>query len=121
MKTAGTPWCRRCPLRASAAMLVEARPDRSSRWPSPLFSLFPEGLAGPFERGVHTRHLLGGKHEHRGVVDVVHVIHEHVAIGPVAAGDMRKFGLAEIRMQRVGGIGNEVGAGAVFGIAPDVA
>ena len=62
-----------------------------------------------------------GEHEHRGVVDVVHVVHEHVAVRAVVARDVRAVGLAVVGRHRARGVGHLVGARAVVGVAPDVA
>ncbi|EPJ33989.1 putative Oleandomycin glycosyltransferase [Streptomyces afghaniensis 772] len=83
-----------------AADLIEAElPTRqgesgrpSPAGPSHRDGLAGEGDAGVVESGVHARRLALGEHEHRGVVRVVHVVHEHVAVRSVAARHMGEVG-----------------------------
>src|SRR5206468_8352292 len=61
-------------------------PGAATRGPRRLPSARPadlraDGAAGAVEAGLHAHDLLSGKHEHRVVVHVVHVVHEHVAVG----------------------------------------
>ena len=76
-------------------------------------------LSRPGQRRVHARDLAGGEHEHRGVVDVVHVVHEHVAVRAVAAGDVRERRLAEVRPPAAFGVSaTQVGAAAAVACRP---
>src|SRR5262245_52235958 len=75
------------------------------------------------ERGAHARDLALREHEHRRVVDVVHVVHEEIAVRAVPAGDVwkgrRSVVLVELRRR----VGDEVVvlAGRDAALAPDVA
>src|SRR5215510_1962792 len=80
-----------------------------------------QALARAVQRHMHPSDLAGGEHEHGIVVNVVHVVHEQVAVGPVVAGHMGKRRLAEIWGFCVGSIIDKVPARAIGGIAPDVA
>jgi hypothetical protein len=73
------------------------------------------------ESGAHACHLLRRKYEHGGVVHVVHVIHKHVTTGTVIAGDFGKRRFFKIGSGAVGSVGDEVAAGAILGVAPDMA
>ena len=73
------------------------------------------------EASLHARHLPGGKHEHRHVVGIVHVVHEHVAVRPIVAGDVGERGRAEIVVALVRRVGDEVAAAASVAIvSPDM-
>src|SRR5215475_6096538 len=72
------------------------------------------------ERRVHAGHLLRGEHEHCGVVHVVHVVHEHIAVRPVAAGDMGELGLPVIRKLRIRRVTDEICSLAMGSVSPYV-
>ena len=69
----------------SSSWTCTQRPLTSSGFTRSRRSCRGERLARTGQAGAHPRHLAGGEHEHRRVVDVVHVVHEHVAVGRVAA------------------------------------
>src|SRR5919109_4212480 len=78
-------------------------------------------LAPAVEGAVHARGLAGGEHEHRAVVDVVHVVHEQVAVRAVIAGDVRERRLAVVLARLVGRVGAVVRALAARPVVtPDV-
>src|SRR5215467_4857994 len=59
--------------------------------------LHADSRSGGLQARVHPRHLLHGEHEHGVVVHIIHVVDEHVAVGPVVARDMRERRLAVVR------------------------
>ena len=69
---------------------------------------------------MHAGDLPIGEHDHGRIVDVIHVVHEHVTIGTVVAGNVWEGRLAVVRKLRVGRIVNEIGTCAILGVAPDV-
>jgi glycerol-3-phosphate dehydrogenase len=84
-------------------------------------NLGAEGGPVRVQAGLHPRHLPLGEHDHRDVVDEVHVVHEQVAVRPVVAGDVGELRLAEVEPGLVGGVVDEVGAvAAVAVVSPDV-
>ena len=81
----------------------------------------PIVAARAIQAGLHARDLARREHEHRGIVDVVHVVHEHVAVGPVAAGDVRERRRAGVATALIGRVGHVVRAGAARAVVtPDV-
>ena len=80
-----------------------------------------DGAPRTIEAGLHAGDLARGEHEHRGIIDIVHVVHEHVAVGSVVAGDVRERRRAGVSSRLIGRVRHVVRArtaGAV--IAPDV-
>ncbi len=64
----------------------------------------------PVQTGLHARHLATRKHDHHGVVHVVHVIHEQITVWPVVTTDVREGRRAIIRAGLARSIGNEIAA-----------
>src|SRR5436190_7518689 len=69
---------------------------------------------------MHPGDLLNSKHEHGVVIRVIHIVHKHVAVWPIGAGNMRKHGLAKIRPGGVWSVVNHICSATVFCIAPDM-
>ena len=81
--------------------------------------LLAELLSRTIQGHLHPHHLLCCKHEHGIIVNVIHVVHEHVPARAVVAGHMR-----ELRFPVRPGIrriGDKIGSTAVFRVRPDVA
>src|SRR5262245_41630724 len=70
---------------------------------------------------MHPGHLLGREHEHGIIVNVIHIVHEHVAIRTVAAGDVWKGRFSIVWSLGVRRIIGKIAAAAVLGIPPYVA
>src|SRR4029079_18232974 len=80
-----------------------------------------DAAAKPIERCLHPYDLPGGEHHHRRVVDIVHVVHEHVAVWTVAAADVREGRDAIVRPALIRCVGHEDVRGTAGAIvAPDV-
>src|SRR5512145_645993 len=69
---------------------------------------------------MHPGHLLRREHEHGVIVDVIHVVHKHVAVWAVVAGDAGEGRFSEVGSLGVWRIGNKIAPTAVLSIPPDV-
>src|SRR5262249_29179289 len=88
----GTPAGCPCPPHASAPSAATAPGEDQPCVTVPRHSISDTYRAPrPVERRLHPGHLAGGEHDHGVVVDVVHVVHEHVAVRRVAARDVREL------------------------------
>src|SRR6266542_6381064 len=74
-----------------------------------------------FYSGMHPDYLLQRKHEHRVVIGVVHVVHKHVAILSIAAGNMREDRFTKVWPGSIGCIFDKICSATVLSIAPNVA
>src|SRR5215470_2439434 len=98
----GTPSGPGCPLHGNGPTSGTMSEGRSFR-PSTRhrfgyrFGCHPYAASWAVERRLHAGDLPIGKHDHRGVVDVIHIVHEHVAVGTVVAGHVRKSRPAVVR------------------------
>src|SRR3954468_1812066 len=109
------------PSSASSPSTWSQRVLTSASRESPLIARsLPQRATRAVERRAYARDLLGGEHEHRGVVGIVHVVHEHVAVRPVVAADFGKRRRSVIWARRIWRGGDRVTAAAVWRIAPDV-
>src|SRR5215211_1269357 len=71
---------------------------------------------------LHPRYLTGREHEHAGIVRVVHIVHEHVAVRTVVAGSIREGGTTEVLIRLIGGVVDQVSSVTPRSIvSPDVA
>src|SRR5277367_4343891 len=93
----------------STLLLIESRPLS-----------FSDAAPRACQGGVHSRDLLRGEHQHCIVVDIVHVIHEHVPVRTVAATYMRKFRLSIIGKFCVRRVVYKIGAFTMLSVSPDV-
>jgi hypothetical protein len=69
---------------------------------------------------VHARDLSYAEHEHCIVVDIVHVIHEHIAAGAIIARYMGKSRRTIIRQLSRWCILDIIAAAAIFRVTPDM-
>src|SRR5262245_49269183 len=69
---------------------------------------------------MHPGHLLGREHAHGIIINVIHIVHEHVAVRTVAAGDVWKGRLAIVWSLGVWRISGKIAAAAVLGVPPYV-
>src|SRR5689334_7284774 len=72
------------------------------------------------QRGLHACNLPVSKHYHNAIVDIVHVVDEHVAVGTVTARDVWKLRRIIVWKLRLGRIGHMIRARTVAGVAPDM-
>ncbi len=77
-----------------------------------------EGAAATVEGRVHAARLAAGEHEHRRVVDIVHVVHEHVAVRPVVTGDLGEGRRADVLVGLVRSVRDLVRAPASCAVVP---
>src|SRR3990170_6942980 len=76
--------------------------------------------ASAVQRSLHPNGLLRREHHHRTVVNVVHVVHEHVPARAISATDARKFRFAEVGTGGVRCVSDKVASTAVFSVATNV-
>src|SRR5687767_898133 len=117
------------------------RDGRPSRWDCPLLENAPIPVAGPhscpsypclshpwleriplvLEHRSHPHDLLRREHDQRGVIRIVHIVHKHIAIWTIAAGNARERWRSLVRTSGIRGVSDVICAGAIFAVTPDVA
>ncbi len=71
---------------------------------------------------LHPNHLPSGEHEHRVVVDIVHVVHEHVPMRVITARYVWKGWFAKVLVELIRRVIDEIGVptGGNTTLTPDV-
>src|SRR5262249_17327127 len=117
----GKRWSFPYPLRENEATPGPGGTRRSTFCSWQFLLSTDQALTWALQSGLHPGNLAWGKHNHRVIIDIVHVVHEHVAVGPVVARHMGKLRLAEIRLFGAGGVIDQIVPVAIGEVAPDVA
>jgi hypothetical protein len=81
-------------------VLTQYFPSVFRRWQkSPTIRLLLPEIGPRFrECCPHSYYLLSSKHKHGVIVYIVHVVHEHITIRPIIAGDVREIGSLAVRL-----------------------